>query len=111
MIEKSLELNTKSKIEISAKKKKEVQYELVGNIKPYEGHILWMVDNKTEEIKKAEFTKHPYVWGEVNQKKEVIIIEGFTYISALNIKNAIKKFKKGTTGGKIVDPNPAKFLY
>jgi len=33
-------------------------------------------------------------------KKEIIVKDGFVYIAALNKKNALKKYNKGSNGGK-----------
>jgi hypothetical protein len=41
-------------------------------------------------------------------KKEIIIKDGLAYVSALNRKNALKKFKKGKLGGKEIDREPLK---
>jgi hypothetical protein len=33
-------------------------------------------------------------------KKQALVREGFTYVSAMNKKNALKKYLKGSNGGK-----------
>ena len=96
---KELELNNKSKIEVSVKQKKQIEYQLVGKIIPFQGHKIWEINNETEEIDEAKFAKATYhLFGEF--KKEVIKKQGYTYVSALNKKNALKKYKQGVNGSQ-----------
>ncbi|MDF3076142.1 MAG: hypothetical protein K0S09_31 [Sphingobacteriaceae bacterium] len=95
----------KQDIELSVKKKKEVKHELIGKIIPFEGHSIWQINNETLEVDRAKFNNATYhLFGDV--KKEIIIKPGFSYISALNAKNALKKFKQGRNGSKPISDEP-----
>jgi hypothetical protein len=102
---KELEQNTKAKLEISVKQKKQVQHQLIGKIIPHEGHTIWQINNETLEIEKAKFTNATYHIGGEN-KREIITKQGYTYISALNKKNALKKFEQGNNGSKPINEEP-----
>ena len=52
-LEKHLQLNTKERIELNVKQKKEIEYVLQGTLKPKIGHFIWEINEKTLEIKKA----------------------------------------------------------
>lgn len=102
------ELELKIKTELSVKQKKQIEHELIGKIIPYEGHIIWQINKETLEIEKAKFSNATYVYGS-EIKKEIIIKDGFVYISALNKKNALKKHNLGKNGGKEIDKEPLQF--
>jgi len=104
---KELELNIKDKTEISVKQKKQVEKQLVGDIVPHNGHTMWKINNETLEIEKAKYMNTAYIVGGEN-KKEILVIDGFTYISALKKDTALKKFHKGENGGKNIDKDPLK---
>ncbi len=93
------ELDGYIKTEVSVKQKKKIEYELISKIIPHEGHSVWQINEETLEIEKAKFSNVNFVVGMEN-KKEIIIKKGFSYISALNKKNAIKKYLKGKNGSK-----------
>lgn len=57
-----LETHIKESIEINVKKKKEVEHLLQGKIKPKNGHSVWEINEKTNEIKKAEFARSTVVF-------------------------------------------------
>lgn len=99
------ELEKLNPIEINVKKEKEVQYDLIDKVIPYNNHTMWEINIKTLEIKKAEYYNTNYIIGG-NNKKEIIVKKGFKYISALNKKNALEKFKNGKNGSKEQNPEP-----
>ena len=102
---KELELKHETKIEVSVKQKKQVEHQLIGKIIPFEGHKIWEINNETMEVKEAKFANATYhLYGE--NKKEIITKQGFTYVSALNKKNALKKYKQGVNGSKTISENP-----
>ncbi len=101
------EFNPKSRIEVSVKQKKQVEHELIGNIILHEGHTLWQINKETLEIEKAKFSIATYVLGGEN-KKEIIVKDGFFYVSALNKKNALKKYLQGKNGTKQINKDPLK---
>lgn len=97
--------NNKHNIEISVKQKKQVEHELIGNIVPHEGHTVWKINKETLQIEKAKFSNVIYSNtidnnGFQSIKKQLIVQDGYEYISALNKKNALKKYFKGKNGGK-----------
>lgn len=104
---KELELTNKQQIEVSVKQKKKIEHELIGKIIPFEGHTIWQINKETLEVEKAKFSNTTYVVGIVN-KKEIIIKDGFAFVSALNKRNALRKYKKGLNGSKPVIDNPLK---
>lgn len=87
------------KTEISVQQKKQVEHTLIGNIVPNEGHKIWQINKETLEIEPAKFRSITYnVFGE--NKKEIVVKDGYAYVAALNKKNALKKYHKGSNGGK-----------
>ena len=104
---KELESNIKTKTEVSIKQKKQVEHELIGKIIPHEGHIIWQINKETLEVTEAKYSNATYVFGGEN-KREVIVKDGFAYVSALNKTNALRKYKKGSNGSKEIDNDPLK---
>lgn len=96
-------------IELSIKKKKAIEHELIGVIVPHSGHTLWKINKETFEISVAEYSKTNYTFGSEENNPRVIIKEGYAYVSALNKQNALKKYKKGQTGSKPVEDKPLSF--
>lgn len=95
-------------IEVSVKKKKQIEHQFIENIALNEGHRIWQINKETLEIEEANFTKTTYqMFGE--NKKEIIVKDGFVYVAALNKKNALKKYKKGCNGGKKLGTDKLKF--
>lgn len=102
---KELEQKPEIKIEQSVKQKKQIEHELIGKIIPHDGHIMWQINKETLEVEKAKFTNTTFqLFGE--NKKEILIKDGFAYVSALNKKNALRKYKKGDNGSKNVLDEP-----
>ena len=98
------ELKNHNKIEISVNKKVQIEKELIGKIIPHENHTLFEINNETGEIKEVTYIPVPtfFKLGQKVQKpkKEALIREGFSYVSAMNKKNALKKYIKGSNGSK-----------
>ena len=88
------------KIEIVDQTQVESQRTLVARVRPQVGHTLFEFDPINKTVRKAEFTVEKEIDfekaknGDNSQRKEVDGKEGCIYISALNEKNAWKKFKK-----------------
>jgi len=102
---KEISLDTKEKTELSIKQVKEIKHELIDKIIPYDNHTIWEINDKTKEIKKAQFSDVTYTFGgEI--KREIIIKKNHSYIGALNKKNAFKKHDKGENGSKPINENP-----
>ena len=104
-----LKLIPETKIEISIKQKKQIEHELINKIVPYNGHVVWEINNETLEVEKAKFSNATYHFGGEN-KKEIIVKKGYTYISALNKENALKKFKHNKNGSKPINKEPLSML-
>lgn len=98
------QLKQKNKIEISVKKQVQIEKELIGKIIPHKNHTLFEINNETGEIKEALYIPVPTFvkFGEKVEKpkKQALVREGFSYVSAMNKKNALKKYSKGSNGGK-----------
>lgn len=92
------ETDIKPSVEIENIKQAEIQKKdvFVKRFKPHANHILFEVNIITGEIKKAEFEVSAISFekalnNDVSLSKKVIMRENCKYISALNIKNAMKK--------------------
>ncbi len=76
--------------------KKEPETKLLGSISPKKGHRLFQLDNETGEVTEAhvegKLIEMPN--GRKEIRKQVFIRDKFLYISALNKKNAIKRFAR-----------------
>ena len=106
---KEFELKAETKIEVQTKKKKQVSYQLDGNIAPFNGHKIWEINDETLEVKEAKFQNATAVVFGEKPKKEVVKVKGCSYVGALNQRTALKKFKEGSNGSKPIDKNPLKF--
>lgn len=104
---KEVELKNETKIEISVKQKKHIEHQLIDKIIPHNGHTLWRINKETLEIDKAKFANATYHVGRENNK-EIIINDGYAYISALTKKTALDKYKKGLNGTKKIENEPLK---
>jgi len=88
-----------TRIEVSVKQQKQIEHQLIGQIIPREGHRIWEVNKETLEVQEAKFSKATYkMFGD--NKKEIIVKDGFAYIAAINKKNALKQYAKGSHGGR-----------
>jgi hypothetical protein len=90
----------KDKMELSIQKKQQKEKVLVGKLVPHKGHKIWEINEETLEIKLAEFEKKTYIIGKNHANPEIIIRIECAYVSALNSKNALKKYKQGVNGSK-----------
>lgn len=104
---KEIEVKQKDQLEVTIKQKKQVEKKLIGDIVPYNGHKIWKINKETLEIEECKYLNTAYYISE-NNNKEVLVTDGFDYVSALNKKNALKLFSKGKNGGKEIIKNPLK---
>lgn len=104
------ELETKSKIEIQVKKQKQVQNELLYSIVPHNNHTVFEINNETLDVKKAKYSNVTALDFYGKPKKEIIVKKNHSYVSALNDKNALKKYLKGKNGSKEIIKNPIKLF-
>ena len=107
---KELEVKPKDKLEISIQQKKQIEKKLIGDIVPNNGHKIWKINEETMEVEEAKYLNNAFIIGTEN-KKEILITNGFFYVSALNKKNALKLYRKGKVGGKDIDKDPLKLAY
>lgn len=102
---KELEFKQKNKLEVTINQKKQIEKRFIGDVIPHNGHKIWKINKETLKVEEAKYTNTTYnISGE--NKKEIIVVEGFEYVSALNKKNALKLFSKGKSGGKEVIEDP-----
>ena len=101
-------LNEKIQIEAVVKKEKEIQYVLIESLRPKPGHTLFEINTKTLEIGLAEFiTKKTISLFEAIQicdgtyNDEIMIKLDCVYISALNKKNAMKRYHENKGSAKL----------
>jgi hypothetical protein len=98
---KELQLKDKlAKQEIVAQQEKQFEQVYQGSLKPHQGHTLFEINTKTGEIAKAQFETTDIQWedavyGKISKKRKCIVKPDYVYISALNVKNALKKYKDG----------------
>lgn len=90
------ELKRDNDIEVSVKKKQQIEYELQGSIAPKPNHKIFELNIKTGEVKEAEYKIECYVLGAEN-KPRLIVNKECIYIPALNVKNAKKHYLKNNT--------------
>lgn len=100
-----LKLKQQNRTELSVKQKKQKEHELVGQLIPHKGHTIWEINNETLEVEKALFANVTYVIGREN-KNEIYVREGFSYIAALSKQKALDKFYKGENGSKKMNSEP-----
>lgn len=101
MLEK-YQLDTKEKTELSVEKKQEIARELVGKIIPHAGHKMFEINEETGDIQKAMVIgKGEFIFGKKNHT-EILVREGYFYVSALKKKTALKKWRARNNGSKII---------
>jgi len=98
----------RTQIESIIKKKKAVELMFEDSIKPVKGHRLFEVDVETLEVYEAEFvSKKTISWfdavriSEGTLIDEVLIKPNKVYVSALNGKNAVKRYQE-SKGSKVM---------
>jgi len=74
------------------------QNELLGTLKPHKGHKCFEHNVKTNEIKEAEFVEEEIKLFTSNAnhsvKRKINVKDDCIYFTALNKRNALKKFSK-----------------
>lgn len=101
-----LKIKHQEQTELQAQKRQQIEKQLVGEILPYSGHFIFEICYEDFSLKKAEYIKKPFEWSLKAAKREILIREGYVYISALNKKNALKKFRQGLNGSKEIIKHP-----
>lgn len=91
---------SEDKIELLKQAEIKRERKLIHTLTPQKNHILFEFDLEKREVRRAEFVKPKEIsfldamQGNVKLKKEVDGKEGCVYVSAMNEKNAWKKFMK-----------------
>jgi hypothetical protein len=90
-------IKQEQEVELSIKKKQEIDYVLLGSLRPQKGHKLFECNISTGVVKEAEYDKPKDIIGYINsikfvENKKLIVHPDCIYIPALNLKNAKKKF-------------------
>jgi hypothetical protein len=92
----------KQQIEASILENQQIEYRYDSSICPLKGHSLFEVNTKTFKVKKAKFLEHKDIdWFDALRglengwKREVVKNKDCVYISALNKKTALERFKNG----------------
>ncbi len=92
--------NNKDEVKIHAEKQQEKQLKFIGSITPHQGHTCFELNMDTNMIDKATFQEVAIDFGSVKNnkaqgvKKKLIVKDNCIYTTALNVKNADKKFRK-----------------
>jgi hypothetical protein len=97
---KETELKTKDEVVIVDQKQVEKKRELIGSIRPNQGHQCFELNTETGEIKLATYKQininfeAAMLSDRASTRKVIDVKEKCLYATALNKKNAIKRFKK-----------------
>lgn len=96
---KELEQKVTDEVQEVRQTKEERQEKFIGQILPYSGHKVFSLNKVTGELKEAKFTKIAIDFsdakaGQISGHKRIDVEENCVYCSALNKKNAIKRFEK-----------------
>jgi hypothetical protein len=68
----------------------------VGSVTPNRGHIVYQLDTETGEVTEAHVEGRVIELpnGRTEIRKQIFIRDKFLYVSALNKKNAVKRFAR-----------------
>jgi hypothetical protein len=83
-------------VQIAGQREVRKEKKYLGTLHPHTGHKIWQIDLSTKEIAEAEFEKEDHILTArgVNSRKRILVKPHHLYCSALNRKNALKKFVK-----------------
>lgn len=79
-------------VEIADVKPVKKELKFLGSLRPHRGHTLYEIDIARETVTEATFESVTATYTGERVSKRVIAKEGCVYISALNRKNAAKKY-------------------
>jgi hypothetical protein len=113
-LEKHQRDSEKEKIESVVKKQQQQEFKYLGNLRPLRGHILWKINIKTLEVSQATYKQNKTIsWDEavnlyvgIPDVKEVVVEQGFEYISALTKEKALERYKSGKGSAKMNEQQP-----
>jgi len=84
--------------EISVKKKQEIEYVPLGEIRVQRGHTLYEIETQSGEVREATYivpsTAYVLHNGMAGSFAKLVVNKGCVYIPALNKANALKKYLK-----------------
>jgi len=96
----------KQSVELQQIKEEKIEFKLVDQIRPEKGHKVWEIDTKQSTIKEASFKQEEVIdfnaakdatdRGETIDsliQKDIVVNPDCVYISALNSKNALKRYR------------------
>jgi hypothetical protein len=95
----------KTEQSVKQQKQEERKKKLIGQIIPHNGHSIFKINEETLEISEPKYIKKAWIFNGEN-KPEVLVEKGFFYVSALNEKNALKKYNQGRNGSKDISDAP-----
>lgn len=118
-LEKHTRDSEKQSIEAVVEKEQKKELKYVGSITPHKGHKLWAINVKTMEVEEAKYTGEELLdlsghfddyasrrGGPVSSvKRKVKFEKDMIYISALNKRNALDRYKKGKGAAWIAKGN------
>lgn len=90
---KELSSHIKESIKIHAERQHEKQRKHVGSFIKHNGHTIWQIDLKTQEITPETFSEEFYTL-EGGITRNIVKKDNYWYCSALNKNNAFKKFNQ-----------------
>ena len=92
-LQQHIKVSEATRHEVTVKKKQEIEYVLIGNITPKNGHKVFEI-NEFGEVSEAEYKKDTAVFNAnaIMQPNKLIIKPNCIYIPALNSTNAKRKY-------------------
>lgn len=117
---RELEIKQKEKTELQQKKQQQQESKILHEktIYLHENHVLWEINTITGEVRRAEYNyKQDWIFDPkwkpgqpLKSQSALIKSPGCVYISALNKKSAINKFRSGRDGSKFKEKGSIKFF-
>ena len=102
---KETEINFKDEVKLHTEKQQEKKIQFIGSIQPHQGHTCYELNTETGIIEEAKFERVAAVFTDPKYSKDgeksvepnrlkLMIRDNCLYTTALNKKNALKKFRK-----------------
>lgn len=90
------EIVSSTNIELSVKKKQEIEYVLEGELRTKKGHFIWEINTLNGACKKAEYKSNTIGLTATTEiaTQKLIVNQNCIYIPALNAANALSKYNK-----------------
>lgn len=90
---KELSSHIKESIKIHAERQQEKQRKHIGSFIKHNGHTIWQIDLRTQEITPAEFSEE-FATIEGGITRNIVKKDNHWYCTALNKKTAFNRFNK-----------------